>query len=451
MRFLAYCMTLITLMGGYVEGMIAKGSTIDDMFRDQINFWLAFRDDETGLFCDSLYFDDNQGCGESNNRYSSASTGMGLIMDAVLVELNLMNTTDAENRAEQTFQSLFDMWPQESFHGFFVHWTDRTGQIQGEFSTIDSALLALGGLFSANYFNDNANIQSMAMKLAESVQWSDALEAYNSPIIYPVANETSGEMTGVIRPYNEYYLVSYLAAMFNGEVDDNKATRFFETYFGTTEKPAGDGTYPYDVSYYEYSLLTDNNITYMSSFIPQFCWYQAKGYHTNDYYFKELYPNWLSADKLYWSNVIQNASLTPNPFNELWGLDISDRSFFGCGAGDSPTGYSVVRIDDTSLDFVFSAAIMAGFLPAALQSDNMLKQQQQDAVSSVHESIVEDLTWLYDNVAYETGLGYKVVWRYSLAQSDWHASLADSIDYVTMVLGLSTLYLDLDFFETYAA
>lgn len=115
---------------------------------------------------------------------------------------------------------------------------------------------------------------------------------------------------------------------------------------------------------------------------------------------------------------------------------------WGAGAGPSPSGYGVERIDG-SPDLVISAAIMAGFLPAA---DDSLRSQ-----------INEQLSWLYDNnvCAYEThlpdGTRPKILWRCSVRLSDWRAPSVDSIDFSTMILGLATNFLPQDFYLTYSA
>ena len=58
----------------------------------------------------------------------------------------------------------------------------------------------------------------------------------------------------------------------------SKADQYFETYFGSTGAPPGDGTYPVHKNYWGYDLLTDNPNIFMSSFIPQFCYYLSRGY-----------------------------------------------------------------------------------------------------------------------------------------------------------------------------
>ena len=135
----------------------------------------------------------------------------------------------------------------------------------------------------------------------------------------------------------------------------SKADQYFETYFGSAGAPPGDGTYPVHKNYWGYDLLTDNPNIFMSSFIPQFNTYLSKAYQNNQYYWN-MNTRWLKADKLYWSLALTDQS-------NIWGTPIRNITW-GAGAGPGPSGYSVERIDRSS-DLVISAAIMAGFLPAA--------------------------------------------------------------------------------------
>ena len=131
---------------------------------------------------------------------------------------------------------------------------------------------------------------------------------------------------------------------------------YFETYMSSHGPPPGDGTHPTHLNYWGYDLLSDNPQRFMSSFIPQFCYFLSRGFQENEYYAEQLFPDWLDADMKYWS-------LALNEQSEIWGNQVYGK-VWGAGAGPGPSGYSVERIDG-SPDLVISAAIMAGFLPAA--------------------------------------------------------------------------------------
>ena len=55
---------------------------------DIVGAWKTFRDPQNGFWCDSMWLSDYQTpCGPSNNFYSSAGTGMGLVSEAIMTEL----------------------------------------------------------------------------------------------------------------------------------------------------------------------------------------------------------------------------------------------------------------------------------------------------------------------------------------------------------------------------
>ena len=89
-------------------------------------------------------------------------------------------------------------------------------------------------------------------------------------------NATTGAFSGNIRPYNEYFLVAYLAKLAD---PTGKGAAYYNRYFAARSNgPGGDPAYPVRKNYWGYSLLTDNNRTFMSSFIPQFCFFLSRGY-----------------------------------------------------------------------------------------------------------------------------------------------------------------------------
>ncbi|CAE8585260.1 unnamed protein product [Polarella glacialis] len=310
------------------------------LLNEMFTFWDAFRDPLTGLYCDSLYFGDSNSCGEDNNLYSSAATGMGLIADCVFAELGLLSRSVANERALQTINSFIQSWPRENFSGFFVHFTSRSFEAETEFSTVDTAEMAMGALFAGNYLG--GVVQVAATKLASMTSWEDAIKSATEPTIWPVVNSTTGEFSGLIKPFNEYFI----------------ASSYFENYFATASDlpPKGYGGYPVQRSYKHYDLETDQPALYMSSFIPQFCFFQTSYFSKSPYYAQKLFPAWLKADMKYWDESLDGSS-------EIWGQKV-DGKVFGSGAGPSPLGYEANQIKNNP-DLVFSAPIMAGFLPAA--------------------------------------------------------------------------------------
>ena len=112
-------------------------------------------------------------------------------------------------------------------------------------------------------------------------------------------------------------------------------------------------------------------------------------------------------------------------------------------AGPGVSGYSVERIDGSS-DLIISAAIMAGFLPAA-------------DTEELRQEINAQLEMMYTNdicaypVTLQSGEKPKILWRCSARVPDWRCPSVDSIDFSTMILGFATNFLPADFYNQYAA
>ena len=403
----------------------------ESIFNDSLILWDMYRDPLTGVYCDKIYIQSQVPCGPSNNFYSSAGTGMGLIIKTIMAEYGHSSFEQAESDVIHTLQTMVDDWPKDTHTGFLIHFTNRNWQIISEFSTIDSAELVLGALFAGNYFQ--GEVLQLANILRDSIDWSAAIKSATKPRIFSVVDPDTGTMGGNIKPYNEYYLNAYIAYIISTS-PESKSAQHFETFWETDGgEPVGNGRKPVHKSYHGFDLLTDQAGAFMSGFIPQFCYFMSKSFQLNDFYSNQMFPAWLRADKLFYSlNIPQNAT--------VWGMPIAGK-VFGAGAGPGLSGYSVDRIDQ-SPDLIFSAAIMAGFLPAANETE--------------FEEINEQLEWLYENdvcaypLSFE-GKQIKIVWRCSILQGNWQNPVVDSIDYSTFTLGYSLNFLPADFFLTYAA
>merc|ERR1712223_567862 len=172
---------------------------------------------------------------------------------------------------------------------------------------------------------------------------------------------------------NEYYMVAYLANMTSSP--GSKAAQHFATFMGNDGAPPGANGHPVPITYEGFTLLTDNyNNYFMSSFIPQFNYYLTRGCQTNPFQL-QLISDWMQADKLFWSTALPSDAT-------IWGSEVAGK-VWGAGAGPAPSGYGVERING-SADLVISAAIMAGFLPAA-------------PTEAIREEINQQLDWLYTN------------------------------------------------------
>ena len=446
---LALDASLSTIPTGYVGA-----SAVDAMTRDAAAVWRLFRDPANGAYCDHISLQTGAQC--AGVQYSSAGTGMGLMIEATFAVMGLQSRSVGGGRVVQTLKTILTKWPREPHHGFYAHFTGAAWPAgKGQFSTVDTAEMVAGALFAGSFFGGEARV--LANRIAEGVHWGAAIAGANDSTIFPVVDFATGRMTGTIRPYNEYFIVSYLASKYDRS---GVATQFFATYFGGPDghrpKGAGCGTdavnpcnpargerrpvfLPYvDGHGASHTLLTDSNTTFMSSFIPLFCWYMTKPAQQG--YYRTLLSTWRTADQAWWRDAVEAFTKSSGGPPKLHGKDVTGR-LWGSGAGQSPSGYGVERIGVAG-DLVASAAIMAGFLAAAEASDRA--------------AITAQLQWLYDEgvCAYDVPVAAataRLLWRCSLKQPSWKPTTADSIDLSTYILGLATNHLPSDFFSQHAA
>lgn len=172
----------------------------------------AFRDPTNGLYCDHFAFDGpdpeaSQAAARSGaavcsgKQYSSAACGMGLVATCAFAEMGLLSHAEAEQRTLQTLTSLVTLWPRESFSGYFVHFCDAAEpkfRPTSEYSTVDTAEMAMGALFAGNYFG--GDVQRAAQKIASEVDWSTAIKSATSPTIYPTVNAVSEPVVPDLAP-----------------------------------------------------------------------------------------------------------------------------------------------------------------------------------------------------------------------------------------------------------
>jgi len=247
---------------------------------------------------------------------------------------------------------------------------------------------------------------------------------------------TTGARSGRILPFNEYFIVAYIAQL-AAPAPGSLASRYYSTFMAAVDgqPPTGRGGQPVHKSYRGYELLTDNQATLMSSFIPLFCYFLTRGFNSNAYY-RRLTRDWLHADQLYWSTALTADAVS-------WGQRVRGR-VWGSGAGPAPSGYEADRIDDDA-DLVYSAPIMAGFLVAA-------NTTERSAINAQIEWMAVEGVCAYEPTLPD-GRSPTVLWRCSAksGHSDWRAASVDSIDYATFVLGYATNLLPDDFYQKYAA
>ena len=122
---------------------------------------------------------------------------------------------------------------------------------------------------------------------------------------------------------------------------------------------------------------------------------------------------------------------------------INDMQHIILRVGPGVSGYSVERINGSN-DLIISAAIMAGFLPAADTEE--LRQEINDQLETMYTNDI----CAYP-VTLHSGEKPKILWRCSARVPDWRCPSVDSIDFSTMILGFASNFLPADFYNEYAA
>jgi len=406
---------------------------VNDHMRSIFKFWSAFRSPETGMYCDNIKFTNSKTCG--NGYYSIASAGWGLISDVIFTELGLLTSSEGRARANQTMETGFYKWPKNP-SGYYKHFASLGWRLESEWSTIDTAIFITGCRFAGRYFGGDLAV--LAEEMFRAVNFQAACNPDGKPQMYTKVNDDGkmDESSRYLTPYNEYYIVGFLAAEWEKAYNPNsdQARKYFETYFGLDGKPVGAYGKPKTNNVYGHEILSDSG-SLVSSFIPLFCRFATGSFKSNPYY-QNMMVNWLAAERAYWRTDIYEEMYT-------WGKNVTGR-VFGGGAGDCPrAAYCVLKIKATaSGDHTWSAAIMAGFLGLDLTGD-------------VHNELLEDIEWLYENdvctykKTFQDGTVSKVLWRCSVHpnHSDWKADRPTSVDFATMVFGYSSIFLPTDFWD----
>jgi len=246
----------------------------------------------------------------------------------------------------------------------------------------------------------------------------------------------SGEMLeGILKPFNEYYLLAYLATKAELQPPSTTsaslalAARYFEVFFGTGSPPPGDGEFPkirpYPESEGTFQVLSDQD-AFIPSFHVQFNYFLTSAFGQSTYYLDKIKAA-MGADMKFWElNIPSSNSL----HGKVWGL----------GAGLAPGPKYEANSISTNVNLTFSAPIMAGFLNA-------------DPASTA--TILGQLRHMYSNniCRYEKrlvdGSAPKFLWRCSITWPDERAGRVESVDFSTMVFGFAQQYLPSGFYQTF--
>jgi hypothetical protein len=167
---------LLVLCGGYVSAQ-SRLSPQDQTFLDGLEhrsfqyFWDQ-ADPATGLIPDRARMDGSSLDDNHRNVASTAATGFGLTAICIATERGWLTRTQARERVRATL----NYFANKAFNqrGWFYHWIDaKTGERRwnSEVSSIDTALLLAGVLSVRQYFATDLEINTLATKIYERVDF----------------------------------------------------------------------------------------------------------------------------------------------------------------------------------------------------------------------------------------------------------------------------------------
>jgi len=367
-----------------------------------VSFYRASRNDR-GLYRDRLRFD-----GTLEGPASVATTGMGLISLCIASRLG-MNEQAAE-QAATTVRTMLDLGQARNASGFYYHFVDmETGARAGnsEYSSIDTAILVSGALFVASCLAGDHALDSLALELWRSIDWSQAIADPQTGALYlEMLDDGSGKPGSLTLPFNEYMIVAWLATLADA-TGTGPATDLWERFYASADSLPTS-------SFAGHTVLTDRPGAFLSSFVIQFAYYLCHPFTTSERYRASLRSARL-ADRAWWR---QSTSARDHE----WGL----------GAGSARSGgYHADAVNDNP-DQIVSPHIIAGFLP-------------------VDSSGMEDLMMHYNSMGRAVrsiaGVEHRILWRYSIADPSWAPPEIQGIDYASMMLGLATYLFGRAFLE----
>ena len=210
-RAAALCLSLS--LAACAHAARPNSDLVDDVERRSFHYFWDLADSKTLLIPDRA---------PTTSFSSIAAVGFGLTAYGVGAERGYVTRDEAAKRTLATLQSLLAMKqgaePRgvSGYKGFFYHFLDMQTAERFktvELSTVDTALLIAGALFSQSYFDrDNAtekSIRDAAEALYERVDW--AWEEARPPAISMGWTPEEGFHTYDWRGYNEAMIVIILA------------------------------------------------------------------------------------------------------------------------------------------------------------------------------------------------------------------------------------------------
>ena len=233
---------------------------------------------------------------------SIAATGFGLTALCIGDARGYGKSAEIRERVRTTLQFLYEKLP--NVHGFFYHFVDmNTGQrwAKCELSSIDTSLLLCGVLTARQYFQD-AEIQDLATKIYERVDWPWMLNG--GPTFSMGWMPESGFLKARWEHYCELMMIYLLG-------------------IGSTTHPVPAETW----DAWKRPTITYQGLTYISGNDPIFthqysqAWFDFRG-KTDAY--ANYFDNSVTATKAHKLFCLSLASKFNDYADNLWGISASD-------------------------------------------------------------------------------------------------------------------------------
>jgi len=270
---------------------------LDEIQRSSFQFFWNETNPQTGQVKDRALLNGN----DTRKMASIAATGFGLTALCIGDSRGYGKTADISGHVRSTLQFLYQM---PNVHGFFYHFVDmNTGQRWSncELSSIDTSLLLCGVLTARQYFQD-AEIQDLATKVYERVEWPWMLN--DGPTFSMGWHPESGFLNARWEHYCELMMIYLLG-------------------IGSPTHPVSESTW----NAWTRPTITYQGLTYISGHDPIFthqysqAWFDFR--HKKDAY-ANYFENSVTATKAHKLFCLSLAGRFSDYAEDLWGISASD-------------------------------------------------------------------------------------------------------------------------------
>ena len=309
---------------------------LDEVQKGSFQFFWKETNPKTGQVKDRAFLNGN----DTRKMASIAATGFGLTALCIGDVRGYAAHPDILERARVTLRFLANQMP--TVHGFYYHFVDMdTGQRweKCELSSIDTSLLLCGILTARAYFHD-AEIQDLATKIYNRVEWPWMLNG--GPTFSMGWMPESGFLAARWEHYCELMMIYLLA-------------------IGSPTNPVPADTW----KAWKRPTITYQGITYISGNDPIFthqysqAWYDFRNKRDA---FANYFDNSILATKAHKLFCLSLRSEFPDYSEDLWGISASDYkdgyTAWGGPPRQGPIDGSIVPCaTGGSLPFLFSDCI----------------------------------------------------------------------------------------------